>query len=118
MPSKLDKIPINNELLDRRVKLTHDQKVEIRLLVADHSTRVKLGLLGVAISQRILARRYGVSRRTIQFVLMPHMLVENIKRREERGGSKQYHDTDKRREYMRNHRAYKKELHLAGKLEI
>jgi len=104
MPSKLDKIPINNELLDRRVKLTTEEKEDIHANV--------LGL-----SQRVLAANYGVSRRTIQFILDPQKLVENKKRRAERGGTKQYYDKDKHRVSMAEHRDYKKTLFKQGKLK-
>jgi len=100
MPYKFDKIPINNENLDRRVKLTQRKKKNIiRLHMED------------GLSTRKLAKKYRVSRRTIQFVLDPKKLEENLKRRDERGGSKVYHDTEKQRVYMKNHRDYKKELY-------
>lgn len=52
--------------LDRRRKLTEEQKKEI--------FENKLGL-----SQRKLAAMYEVSRRTIQFILDPEKLIENKK---------------------------------------
>jgi Zn-dependent peptidase ImmA (M78 family) len=103
MPSKLDFIPINNELLDKRVKLTVAQKQEI------------LGFKDIK-SQRELANMYGVSRRTIQFILDPQKLIENKQRRAERGGSKQYYDTEAHKQYMQKHRLHKKELHSQGKI--
>jgi len=103
MPRKSDLIPINNESLDRRVKLTKEEKEDIHANV--------LGL-----SQRVLARTYGVSRRTIQFILSPEKLEENLKRRKERGGSKQYYDKEKWRVTMKEHRDYKKKLFQEGKI--
>lgn len=104
MPRKTDSIPINNESLDKRVKLTSEQRHEIFLN--------KEGL-----SQRSLAKLYGVSRRTIQFILDPDKLKENLKRREERGGTKQYYDKEKHKDYVQSHRLYKKELNEKGLLK-
>ena len=57
-------------------------------------------------------KRYGVSRRTIQFILDPEKLLENKKRRAERGGWKQYYDKDAHTEAIKEHRSYKQELYL------
>lgn len=103
MPRISDNIPIKNETLDKRVKLTKEEKEDIK--------ENRLGL-----SQRGLARAYGVSRRTIQFILDPEKLKKNIERRKERGGSKQYYDREKNNKYMRDHRNYKKELFTKGKI--
>jgi len=80
---------------DRRVKLTEKQREEIRSLYG-------------TISQRKLAAQFGVSRRTVQFIGDPSKHEENLKRREERGGSAAYYDKDKNRKYIREHRQYKK----------
>ncbi len=103
MPRKSDTIAINNELLDRRVKLTSEEKEDI------HANAMGL-------SQRALARAYGVSRRTIQFVLDPQKLIENKKRRAERGGSMQYYDREKNTSSIKEHRDYKKKLFKEGKI--
>ena len=104
MPYKSEKIKISGTKHDRRVKLTSEQKKEIYANV--------LGL-----SQRKLATMYGVSRRTIQFILDPEKLKENIKRREERGGSKQYYKPDEWAETMKEHRRYKQDLKLKGEIK-
>lgn len=101
MPRKSDKAKIDNKELDRRVKLTDEQRLEI----AENEDNL---------SQRALARKYGVSRRLISFILFPEKLKENLKRRQERGGTKAYYDKDKHREYIQNHRLYKKELYDKG----
>ena len=80
--------------IDKRIKLTNEQRAEIR----DNS----LGL-----SQRGLAEKYGVSRRTIQFIIAPDKHAQNLQRRAERGGAMQYYDKEKHAEYMRTHRAHK-----------
>lgn len=106
MPRKSDSIPINNENLDRRVKLTADQKNEIRLAYKSGE-----------ISTYKLAKIYGVSRRTIQFILSPEKLQENKQRRAERGGTKIYYDKTKHARATREHREYKKKLYAEGKIQ-
>lgn len=104
MPYKSQKIKIAGTKYDRRIKLTPEQKEEI--------FQNKDGL-----SQRALAKAYGVSRRTIQFILHPKKLEENKKRREERGGWTQYYDPSTWPETMKEHRRYKQDLKLQGKIE-
>lgn len=58
MPYTFDKLPISDTKHDRRVTLTDGDKEKIR---NEYAT----GL----ISQRGLAKKYNVSRRTIQFTL-------------------------------------------------
>jgi len=84
---------------DRRVKLTDEDREEIREKYAtgEYSTYK-------------LADLFGVSRRTIQFILDPKKLEENRKRLKERGGSKIYYDTDKNTTSMKEHRRYKKDV--------
>ena len=94
------KIPRN---IDKRVKLTYEQREEIR--------QNKLGL-----SQRALAMEYNVSRRTIQFILDPSKLEENLKRRAERGGSSKYYDKELHKGYMKTYRQRKQKLMLKGEL--
>lgn len=103
MPRKSDVIPINNETLDRRVKLTAQDKIEIQINV-------------LSLSQSELARKYNVSKRTIQFILDPQKKLENIQRRKERGGYKQYYDKEKNTIAQREHRDYKKQLFKEGKI--
>ena len=89
---------------DRRVKLSDNQKAEIRTLYG-------------TISQRKLARMYGVSRRLIQFIGDPKKYERNQEAREKRGGWKQYYDAETHRQTMKDHRRYKQELYLKGKLD-
>lgn len=85
--------------LDRRVKLSDDDKQQILRL------RKEEGL-----SQRKLAQEFGVSRRTIQFILNPEKLEENNRRRAERGGSTLYYNKEDNTRNQQNHRRYKKQL--------
>jgi hypothetical protein len=102
MPGKFEKKHIPTHL-KRSAKLTDKQRAEIRENVD-------------GLSQRALAERYGVSRRTIQFILDPEKLEENKKRRAERGGSKIYYDRETHTAAMRDHRRYKKRLDDASLL--
>jgi len=81
---------------DKRVKLTPQQRDEIRANVGN-------------LSQRALAAEYNVSRRLVQFIQDPSKHAENLARRQERGGSAQYYDKDKHRDSMREYRKSKQE---------
>jgi hypothetical protein len=105
MPFKSGKIIIAKTPFDKRVKLTDEVKELIRKIKADEN-----------LSQRVLASQFNVSRRTIQYVLDPEKLIENKKRRSERGGSKQYYDKEKHREYMKDHRRHKQDLYIKGEI--
>ena len=89
---------------DRRVKLSETQKDQIRELA-------------LTMSQRELAARFQVSKRTIQFVLNPERREANYERRKERGGSAQYYDKETHADAMRRHRRHKKGLSDKGELE-
>ena len=91
---------------DRRRKLSDEGKEEIRYRY------LEIG----GVSQRELAREYGVSKRLIQFCIYPEKLKENWERRQERGGSKQYYDKEKHTAAVRATRRYKKELYDKGEL--
>ena len=107
MPYKSEKIKIEHTKHDRRIKLTDDEKQLIIWLREEEK-----------LSQRVLAAQFNVSRRTIQFILDPEKLAENKKRREERGGSKQYYETDLQKEYMKDHRQYKQKLYVKGEIQL
>lgn len=106
MPFKFEKIPINNEKLDKRVKLSEEDKENI---IKEYAT----GL----ISQRGLAEKYGVSRRLIQFTLSPEKLEKAKKQFTERQKNGNYYNKDKHREYVKKHRQHKKELYEKGLLK-
>lgn len=106
MPYKFDNLPINDPKHDKRVKLTEDDKEKIR---QEYAT----GL----ISQRGLARKYKVSKRTIQFVLDPEKLERVKEQFKERRKDGRYYSKEKQREYMKKHRDHKKELWAEGKIK-
>lgn len=103
MPRKSDIIPIKNEKLDRRVKLTDDDKKLVVWLREEEQ-----------ISYQKLADRFSVSKRLIMFICKPELKIKNLEARKNRGGSKFYYDKDKHKEYMKDHRDYKKELYQQG----
>jgi len=80
---------------DRRRKLSDKDKDQIR---EDHKGGESI---------RSISRRYKVDRRTIDFLLFPEKLEENVKRLKERGGWALYYDKTKHAESMKNHRRYK-----------
>jgi len=104
MPYKSEALKIEHTEHDRRIKLTGEQREKIKEKYA------------VGISQRRLAKMYGVSRRLISFIINPSALEENLKRREEKGGSKVYYNKEKHREAIKNHRRYKQKLKIEGKI--
>jgi transposase-like protein len=91
---------------DRRVKLSDKDKKQIAEAYATGGT-----------SYNKLASEYGVSKRTIYWVVNPEKQRENYELRKANGGSKQYYSKEKNTQSMRNHREYKKELLEEGKLE-
>lgn len=94
-------MPINNKSLDKRVKLSDED-------------RARLIELKEQVSQREAARMFNTSRRNVQFIWYPEKLEENRLRRKERGGSKQYYDKEKHCLAMKKHREYKKQLLKEG----
>lgn len=94
---KLDNINIGIEN-DKRIKIPKEDYPYIK---QRHKN-------GEAI--RAIARSYDVDKRLIQFILFPERLELNKKLRKERGGWKQYYNTDTRREEMRKFRKHKREL--------
>jgi hypothetical protein len=99
MPSKIDSVIINNELLDKRVKLTTNQKQEIIYIREKQQ-----------ISYQKLANMFGVSKRTIIFICKPETLITCLEKRKERGGWKQYYDKEQHSLRTKEHRDYKTEL--------
>ena len=105
MPYKSEKIKIQRTEYDRRIKLTDQQKEDIKRKWAT----------GLA-TKRGLARDYGVSPRAIDFLLNPDKLEQNKKLRQERGGTKIYYNKEKHKESMKKTRRYKQELYKENKI--
>lgn len=103
MPYKIEKIPLGK--YDRRIKLTDVQRDEIKQLR-------KLGL-----SYRIIAERYGVSKSLVILVLNPDIAERKRIASMERHREGRYKPTkEKWAATMREHRAYKHQLHKEGKI--
>lgn len=104
MPYKSEKITISGTTYDRRVKLSEAQRCEIR-------ERYRAG--GVSTYQ--LANEYGVSRRTIAFILDPDKYERCREQFKERRRDGRYDiPTEERTRIMREHRKYKHELFKNG----
>lgn len=103
MPRKSDSIAINNEKLDRRVKLTTEDKELVKWLREEEE-----------ISYQQLANRFGVSKRLIIFICKPETLEKCKEHRAERGGWKQYYIKEESTVKQKEHRDYKKELFSQG----
>jgi len=105
LPYKSEKIKLSKEQ-DRRIKLTDDQKLEIK-------DKYATGLY----SQRALSAEYNVSRRLIQFILdeeKARVAAEQLKIRRADG---RYKPTKEEwAETVKEHRRYKQNLYISGKL--
>lgn len=105
MPYKSEKMKLPRKY-DRRVKLTAEQRQEIR----------KKYVTGLT-STRILAKEYQVSRRTIQFVIDPEKY--NRARQQFKENRKDGRYKPKKEEWaaiIKEHRHYKQELYIKGEL--
>ena len=104
MPYKSEKIKLS-PTQDRRIKLTDEQKEEIKRLYAT-------GLVG----QRPLAKQFGVSRSLIQVIVNPEIAEKKKQRikehwRDYRPSKKEWAET------IKEHRHYKQELYVKGELQ-
>ncbi len=105
MAYKFENMKIPREL-DRRVKLTDEQKAEIR-------DKYKTGFC----SQRSLATEYHVSRRLITFVLDDEKAKRASELLKARKADGRYKPTKEEwAAIQREHRQYKRKLYLEGKL--
>lgn len=102
MPYKSERCKIAGTKYDKRRKLTAEQKAEIAELIG--------------FSSREIARMYGVSRRTVQFIQHPERLQRNKQCRANRGGWRQYYNRQEWAANMRKHRQHKHALYKAGKI--
>lgn len=102
MPYKSDRIKIQGTKYDRRIKLTEQDREDIKHLTG--------------MSIRGIARMYGVDKRLIQFILYPERKQKNLLDRKNRGGSMQYYTKEKQREYIKEHRNYKHSLYKENKI--
>lgn len=106
MPYKAEKAGHIKPEDDRRVKLTDEQREEIRELYKSPDY-----------SQRRLAGMFGVSRRLITFILDPEKQERQKELFAERQKDGRYYDKDKHAASIREHRHHKNKLYQEGKLE-
>jgi hypothetical protein len=92
--------PYLHEMQDGRRALSKKQKEEIRKLYKEKNH----------LSQRQLAKKFGVSRRLIVFTIYPERLKKLQEYQKNIKHWNKYYNTDKRREYMRTYRAKKRKL--------
>ena len=107
MPYKSEKIKLSKEQ-DRRIKLSDEQKEEIR---AKYATGFY--------SQRGLAIEYNVSRRLISFVLDDKKAKRAAEQLKERRADGRYKPSKEQwAATMKEHRHYKQQLYMEGKLQV
>lgn len=107
MSKKLDQTSIRDEKLDKRVKLTKENKEEIKKQYATGEYSI-----------RGLARMWNVDRRTIDFIIHPERLERAKQQYKERRKDGRYYNKEAHTESMRKHRAYKRELINEGKIKF
>lgn len=103
MPYKCEKMKIPAEL-NRRKKITQEIADNMRAMYQD----------GFAI--KAIAREFKVHPRTVKWYVIPGYADAENKKRQQAKVWLKYYDREQRRLYMQNHRHYKRELELAGKL--
>lgn len=105
MPYKSEKIKIVGTKYDRRVKLSPERREELR---QDKGQ----------LSQRAAARKYGVSRRLVQFIWYPERLEEQKRAYKERRKDGRYYKQEQWAEIIKDHRKWKQKLYLEGKIKF
>ena len=108
MPYKFEtekKIIGGDPKLDKRYKLTNEDKESIK---KEYETG--------SISINALARKYNVSKRTIQFTLFPERKQRNQESFKERRKDGRYYDKESHKRHVKAHRDHKKELDKQGLL--
>lgn len=97
---KIDRVRIAGTDKDRRIKLTDAQRFEIRERHDMHGDSIYK-----------LANEYGVSRRTIEFIIYPERLERCREQYKERRKDGRYAlNPEKRRAAVRYHKEYKRKL--------
>lgn len=100
MPYKSESLKIAGSIYDKRFKLTPEQRMEI---IKEYKTE------GTA--KKALARKYGVSPKTIYNILNPDKYQEQLKRYKQEQHWKEYYDKKKNTAAMREHRRYKHSIY-------
>ena len=104
-------MPYRFETLKLKIRKEHDKRRKL-----DDYEKDQIKQFYGEISQRKLAKMFGVSRSLVRFVGDPEKHKQNLLRREERGGSMRYYDKEQQRKYTKKHRDYKRMLDLKNLL--
>ena len=103
MPYKCEKMKIPAQY-DRRNRVTPEMAETMQAMYKD------------GVSLHAIAKEFGVHRRTVKrHVIAGYAAAESAKRKQEKPWLK-YYNSEYHREHIKNHRRYKRELELAGKL--
>lgn len=106
MPYKSEKIKIANTEYDRRIKLTEEQRKEIR-------EKYATGTVG----HRPLAKEYGVSRSLIRYVVDEEKYEKSKAYFRERRKDGRYNKSkEENNKIMKERRKYKQKLYLEAKI--
>lgn len=114
MPATVDKLNLHengtDKKLDRRIKLTPQDKEDIRdrYFLPHESERPTM---------TSLAALYNVDRRLIQFILFPDREARNKEQASVRHRSGRYYSKDRGRKKLQRYRDYKRTLLKEGKLK-
>ena len=103
MPYKSEKIKIDHTKNDKRIRLTDEQKEQIK---QEYNSSL--------ISQRALANKYKVDRKTIYNILHHDKYLQQLERNKEEKHSAKYYNKEKHKEYIKKHRRYKQNLYVNG----
>ena len=106
MPYKSEKIKIEFTKNDKRMKLTDEQREEIK---KEYETSL--------ISQRALAEKYKVDRKTIYNILHPEKYQAKLEQYKQEKHSKQYYNKEKQKDYVKKYRHHKQDLYLKGEIK-
>ena len=107
MPYKSEKIKIEFTENDKRIKLTPEQKEQIK---KEYETSL--------ISQRALAEKYKVDKKTIYNILHPEKYQEKLEQYKQEKHSKQYYNKEKQKDYVKKYRHHKQDLYLKGEIKL
>ena len=113
MPAIIDKLSIRengaDEKLDRRIKLTDQDREDIRnqYFNTHESERPTM---------TALAAKYNVDRRLIQFVLFPEREARHKEQASLRQKDGRYYNRERGRKKMQDYRNYKRSLVKTGRL--
>lgn len=105
MPYRSEKIKIEGTEFDARKKITGEMERDI------------LGDKG-KLSQRVTARKYGISRRSVVFIWYPERREKNKEQYKIRRMDGRYYKKEKHTKAIRKHRSRKQKLYKEGLIKL